>query len=536
MPIYTDNPYDDGFVPHTTPLMSSIGIGLKVTKAIDAATKDWLDEHPEATTTVQDGSLRESKLKPSFSLELCRVFDIVTDMQRATDLSEGMICHTNGFHTSGDGGAAWYTISANGTENDMDVLACANNMYATLVVTETYVTPEMFGAYGDGDLGSSAHDDSDVFKYLVDNKFAIKLGEKCYWLAESIVTNNSKFTYINLEGVECNLSRYNDIGINEHGSILRISEPFADVSDTYSLSNKGLTGHIAGIRFVNVDSTNSSVVKTKWLLRCNCYSFLFYHNSTNGFLGAFMGHWNEVCRISDNKFQQLETYFFYGSIYDGEISFNHIQGVNNVPSTPNGSIAFYVKDWNIENILSNNYIDYWNFMFYLDGVGKKVKSINNQYGNYARIIYNTDSKSRTFYSYNDYFADNNSVDENQAVFTIHGYHDNIHVFNPTYSDNITTFLKLLEDIQSGTELGDVYVTGVKPSFFDLIDLNGHKIPISGRNFNVEVMFIRTYTTDTLPSVSISTYKGERRIFNSTNQHNYRIKYVGGSLVWLDEDA
>jgi len=62
MPIYTDDPCNDGVVPFGTPLYSSIGIGPKVTKAIDAATKEWLDEHPEATTTVEDGSITTNKI------------------------------------------------------------------------------------------------------------------------------------------------------------------------------------------------------------------------------------------------------------------------------------------------------------------------------------------------------------------------------------------------------------------------------------------------------------------------------------------
>lgn len=61
MPIYTNDPCDDGLFPVEPSLRSSIGIGPKVTKAIDAATKDWLDNHPEATTTVEDNSLTNAK-------------------------------------------------------------------------------------------------------------------------------------------------------------------------------------------------------------------------------------------------------------------------------------------------------------------------------------------------------------------------------------------------------------------------------------------------------------------------------------------
>lgn len=61
MPIYTNDPYDDGFFPVEPSLRSSIGIGPKITEAIDAATSDWLEKHPEATTTVEDNSLTNAK-------------------------------------------------------------------------------------------------------------------------------------------------------------------------------------------------------------------------------------------------------------------------------------------------------------------------------------------------------------------------------------------------------------------------------------------------------------------------------------------
>ena len=40
--------------------------------------------------------------------------------------------HTLGFYEVGDGGEAWYTVSASGTANSMDVLACKNGLTASL--------------------------------------------------------------------------------------------------------------------------------------------------------------------------------------------------------------------------------------------------------------------------------------------------------------------------------------------------------------------------------------------------------------------
>ena len=94
----------------------------------------------------------ENTVKKYIDLNKTRVlsFDTVADMQTATDLVAGMTCHTNGFHSAGDGGAAYYTVSTSGTANGMDVLALQNNLYAKLKVTEPYVTPEMLGARSDG--------------------------------------------------------------------------------------------------------------------------------------------------------------------------------------------------------------------------------------------------------------------------------------------------------------------------------------------------------------------------------------------------
>ena len=109
-------------------------------------------------------------------------------MQAATNLKAGMICHTNGFHTSGDGGAAYYTVSTNGTANGMDVLTLQGGLFATLMITEPYVTPEMFGAYGDGVIGNSSagHDDASYIQRAVSTKKQVRLSNKTYLCSQPI--------------------------------------------------------------------------------------------------------------------------------------------------------------------------------------------------------------------------------------------------------------------------------------------------------------------------------------------------------------
>lgn len=166
--------------------------GLSTVDAeIDALAAKLPDTDFTSTNTVKN--YIDSGLSVE-ALASVRAFDTVADMQAAADLENGMVCHTNGFHASGDGGAAYYKVSDTGTANGMDVLALQGSLFATLVITEPYVTPEMFGAYGD-----DTHDDSPIFEYVLQNinDIAINLTSGKTYKLESLV-------YINSYGISIN--------------------------------------------------------------------------------------------------------------------------------------------------------------------------------------------------------------------------------------------------------------------------------------------------------------------------------------------
>lgn len=82
------------------------------------------------------------------------VFQNVAEMKASEDIFVGAVCRTNGFYSSGDGGAAWYVIADSGTPNDMDIIQCGDYI-ANLVRAKTYANPLQYGAKADGATDSS---------------------------------------------------------------------------------------------------------------------------------------------------------------------------------------------------------------------------------------------------------------------------------------------------------------------------------------------------------------------------------------------
>ena len=78
----------------------------------------WLDKHPEATTSVQDGSIDEVKLTNSARIKKASFYNTVADMIADKKLIAGMTAATLGYYNKNDGGGAIYAIEAR-TDSDV---------------------------------------------------------------------------------------------------------------------------------------------------------------------------------------------------------------------------------------------------------------------------------------------------------------------------------------------------------------------------------------------------------------------------------
>lgn len=113
-------------------------------------------------------------------------FDTVADMKAATNLVAGDYARTGGFYTVNDGGGALYHIVDDNTlvEDGGSVHDLVNGLKA-VALFDGEVTPEMFGAYGDGE-----HDDTDAWNKAVSVKRDVKAFEKTYLVGTIEVSDN----------------------------------------------------------------------------------------------------------------------------------------------------------------------------------------------------------------------------------------------------------------------------------------------------------------------------------------------------------
>ena len=133
----------------------NIGIVIGLIKAlapgvdpeiIEQAVMDWLDDHPEATTTVQDGSITEAKLAQDVLAELGEIEELKEAIaQKAPAI---IVDSEEGYSHSGIAGASKITFKGNSLAFDTAQYADKVNYAPLLDASETYKNVEFTGTDG----------------------------------------------------------------------------------------------------------------------------------------------------------------------------------------------------------------------------------------------------------------------------------------------------------------------------------------------------------------------------------------------------
>ena len=254
-------------------------------------------------------------------------FDTVNSMKDSTNLYDGAICHTNGFHSSGDGGAAWYKITQSATyiPNGMDVILCGT--FKAVLLKEKITVPEMYGAKGDGTT-----DDYSILQHIIDNVrgHVEFIAEKTYAISHCLTLYNNPITPLMIYGnnstikviseIPCALSWGEDTGLYYSGEYSRYQK--VELHDLriqcQNLTRVGVCaqGCTWGKHLTNIQVSDSDVgfaFGGNWVnewggmraFRCNIGFTNKNRDSNNAILCTFADSSGNTSVINDVLFQAL---------------------------------------------------------------------------------------------------------------------------------------------------------------------------------------------------------------------------------------
>lgn len=125
----------------------------------------------------------EAKIFEGFLEHSVVQFKTVPEML-AADITDGSIVLTLGYHEAGDKGGLFYLVKDfNPDQCSLDYFLTLDNnkQIAIPVIVTPYVTPEMFGAYGD-----DTNDDKEAFDKALTYQVPVVAGNKTYYLGSSL--------------------------------------------------------------------------------------------------------------------------------------------------------------------------------------------------------------------------------------------------------------------------------------------------------------------------------------------------------------
>lgn len=276
-------------------------------------------------------------------------YDTVADLKADTKLKAGNHAQTKGYTTVGDDGHATYIIVDDNTlvDDGGSVHELSNGLFAVLL-NDVYVTPEMFGAYGDG-----THDDTIAIHKAIeysDKNFKCIKATKKYLITSSLDAENITNGYINIDG-ETPVHSYMQSGI--YGYDIGGSFILNDVPLIAGNKTKVLRGSIRNITIIPVtkDSSTDVFYKVKFSgFHFNNLSVFYFKNFLDDCLC------NASSRIENCVIQFIESLIYAESFIESAIQNNYITGISDRGSSCFNTYLYGTK-------VENNFIEYFDYIY-----------------------------------------------------------------------------------------------------------------------------------------------------------------------------
>ncbi len=207
--------------------------GLPTDEQTEMAVEKWLAEHPEATTTVQNGSITRAKFAGSLNKKIGSIYDTAEDMTGDDTLTVGMFAQTGGQESAYDGGGQLYRITQtrpsaqSSAEVPKEVYETLDNgLYAERVLSLTETKFSILNKIGNCYAGNFANNASAITELLNICSSYEDNGDKLYYghysaldYGDHDVSNGenegkyqidcSAFVQLALAGISFDSSRYN---------------------------------------------------------------------------------------------------------------------------------------------------------------------------------------------------------------------------------------------------------------------------------------------------------------------------------------
>ena len=196
--------------------------GLPTDAQTATAVQNWLNNHPEATTTVQDESLEESKFTLFLRQKKASYYKTVADMKKDISLKSGMVAVTLGYYEVNDGGGATYIIDEKEINKCKININLDNNLFANIILKDKIINVLNAGVKNDGKTPVSDRI-NELLKNLEYNKLYFPSG--VYLLDKKILCHGPND--VSLVGESYQSENYYTDG-SRNNTIFTISDDYSD--------------------------------------------------------------------------------------------------------------------------------------------------------------------------------------------------------------------------------------------------------------------------------------------------------------------